>query len=426
MKESVSVIGLGYVGLPVAIAMSRKFTTYGFDINSQRIEELRMGRDRTDEISETELKESTLRLCSNIDDLASATVHIITVPTPIDSARRPDLSYMFSASEMVAKILKKGDLVVYESTVYPGVTEEECLPLLEKHSGLRGGVDFHVAYSPERINPGDKAHSFTKIRKVVSAQDAASLERVAALYGAAVEAGVFKAKTIRVAEAAKVIENTQRDLNIALINELAQIFHRLDINTQDVLEAASTKWNFLNFQPGLVGGHCIGVDPYYLTYKAEQVGFSPQVILAGRKTNDDMGRYVAQNIIREMILSGHKVLGATVSVLGLSFKENCPDIRNSRVVDIIRELLAYGVNVQVTDPAADSTEVFREYQLELIPFDRLKKAEAIVLAVAHEEYKRLDLNELKRLSVGPPVIADVKGVLRSLFIPINEARVWTL
>jgi len=426
MKETISVIGLGYVGLPVAMAMSRKFPTLGFDINTRRVQELRDGHDRTDEISSQELKSSTLKYCTRIEDLREATAHIVTVPTPIDSAHRPDLSAMFSASELVGQVLKKGDIVIYESTVYPGVTEEECAPILERVSKLRSGVDFHVGYSPERINPGDKTRSFTTIRKVVAAQDEKSLQRVAHIYGSVVEAGIFKAKSIRVAEAAKVIENTQRDLNIALINELSLIFHRLGINTHDVLEAASTKWNFLNFQPGLVGGHCIGVDPYYLTHKAEQVGFIPQVILAGRKTNDDMGRYVAQSLIREMILEGCKIQGSVVTVLGLTFKENCPDIRNSKVADVIRELQSYGVEVQVSDPLADKDDAAHEYGVTLTPFEYLKKADGIVLAVAHKNFSTLTLQDFKALSNRRPVIADVKGLLRAANYSSSDARIWTL
>jgi UDP-N-acetyl-D-galactosamine dehydrogenase len=350
MSETVSVIGLGYVGLPVAVAMSQKFPTIGFDINKKRIEELLTGVDRTNEISSEELTKSKIQFSSQLEDLKKATFHIVTVPTPIDNANRPDLTLIYRATEMVASILKKGDMVVYESTVYPGLTEEECLPILEKISGLKCGTDFDIGYSPERINPGDKNHTFSHIRKVVSGQDANALKRVAATYGAVVEAGVFEASSIKVAEAAKIIENVQRDLNIALINELALIFHRMSIDTQDVLAAAGTKWNFLPFQPGLVGGHCIGVDPYYLTHQAEKMGYIPQVILAGRRTNNEMGKYIAQNTLRNLINAGHKILGSVVTVLGVTFKENCPDIRNSKVVDIIRELTEFGVEVQVHDP----------------------------------------------------------------------------
>jgi len=338
VKRIISVIGLGYVGLPVAVAFGKKNRTIGFDVNAERIRELQEGHDRTGEVTSEELAETDLLFTDSIDELRKADFHIIAVPTPVDDAKRPDLSILLKASETVAKALKKGDIVVYESTVYPGATEEDCVPVLERVSGLTFGSDFTVGYSPERINPGDKEHTFTRIMKVVSGSDTATLDVVASVYESVVTAGVHRAASIKVAEAAKVIENTQRDLNIALMNELALIFDRLGIDTLDVLEAAGTKWNFLPFRPGLVGGHCIGVDPYYLTHKAEKIGYIPQVILAGRRINDGVGKFIAQRTIREMIRAGQNILGATVTVLGLTFKEDCPDIRNSKVIDIIREL----------------------------------------------------------------------------------------
>ena len=372
MNRKISVIGLGYVGLPVAVAFGKKNRTIGFDVNAERIRELQEGHDRTGEVSSEELAKTDLAFTNSIDELRKADFHIIAVPTPVDDAKRPDLSILLKASETVAKALKKGDIVVYESTVYPGATEEDCVPVLERVSGLTFGSDFTVGYSPERINPGDKEHTFTKIMKVVSGSDSATLEIVASVYESVVTAGVHRAASIKVAEAAKVIENTQRDLNIALMNELALIFDRLGIDTLDVLEAAGTKWNFLPFRPGLVGGHCIGVDPYYLTHKAEKIGYIPQVILAGRRINDDVGKFIAQRTIREMIHAGQNILGATVTVLGLTFKENCPDIRNSKVIDIIRELQDYGINVQVHDPLADPLEVEHEYGLKMVPFEELQ------------------------------------------------------
>ena len=341
-QRKISVVGLGYVGLPVAVAFGKSEQTIGFDINEERLAELRNGHDRTNEVTDQDLAATQILFTSKTAELAQADFHIVAVPTPVDDAHQPDLTPVLKASETVAKALKKGDIVVYESTVYPGVTEEICVPILELISGLVCGVDFTVGYSPERINPGDKEHTFTKIKKVVSGQDQATLDIVADVYGSVVTAGVYKAATIKVAEAAKVIENTQRDLNIALMNELALIFDRMGIDTLDVLEAAGTKWNFLKFKPGLVGGHCIGVDPYYLTHKAEKLGYIPQVILSGRRINDGMGAYIAQQTIKQMIHAGHPIAGSTVTVLGLTFKENCPDLRNSRVIDIIRELQDFG------------------------------------------------------------------------------------
>jgi len=343
----------------------------------------------------------------------------------VDDAKRPDLTLLLKASETVGKALKKGDIVVYESTVYPGATEEECVPVLERVSGLTRGKDFSVGYSPERINPGDKEHTFTKIKKVVSGSDQETLEIVASVYEAVVTAGVHRAASIKVAEAAKVIENTQRDLNIALMNELALIFDRLGIDTLDVLEAAGTKWNFLPFRPGLVGGHCIGVDPYYLTHKAEKIGYIPQVILAGRRINDGVGKFIAQRTIREMIHAGQNILGSTVTVLGLTFKEDCPDIRNSKVIDIIRELQDYGITVQVHDPLADPAEVQHEYGLNLAPFDHLQPASAVVVAVAHRQYRNMSVPDIKALMNGS-VLVDVKGMLNPEEMATLGIRFWRL
>ena len=425
MPRKISVIGLGYVGLPVAVAFGTKSSTIGFDVNRERIRELREGHDRTGEVSPAEFAATNLLFTDSIDELRGADFHIIAVPTPVDDAKRPDLSILLKASETVAKALKKGDIVVYESTVYPGATEEDCIPVLERVSGLTFGSDFSVGYSPERINPGDKEHTFTKIKKVVSGSDPATLEVVASVYASVVTAGVHRAASIKVAEAAKVIENTQRDLNIALMNELALIFDRLGIDTLDVLEAAGTKWNFLPFRPGLVGGHCIGVDPYYLTHKAEKIGYIPQVILAGRRINDGVGKFIAQRTIREMIHAGQNILGSTVTILGLTFKEDCPDIRNSKVIDIIRELQDYGITVQVHDPLADPAEVQHEYGLDMVAFDQLQPAAAVVVAVAHQHYREMPVSDFKALMNGS-VLVDVKGMLNPEEVAAKGIRFWRL
>lgn len=422
----VSVVGLGYVGLPVAIAMSRVFRTYGYDIKQERIQQLKEGFDSTGEIENHDLTQAKILFTDSLQDLKSANFHIIAVPTPIDLANRPNLQPVLNASRTVGSVLKKGDIVVYESTVYPGLTEEECLPILEEASGLRGGVDFKIGYSPERINPGDKEHTFSRIVKVVAGQDDESLEAIAFVYGSVVTAGIFKASSIKVAEAAKVIENTQRDLNIALMNELAIIFNRMGIDTGTVLEAAATKWNFLKFAPGLVGGHCIGVDPYYLTHKAEQLGYIPQVILAGRRINDEMGRFIASQTIKQMIQHGHSICGSTVTVLGLTFKENCSDLRNSKVVDVIHELKEFGVTVQVHDPLADPEEALREYGIEIMKFEELPPADAVIVAVAHNEFRMLSISELKKLTGKAPVISDVKGILDTKLLQANGIHTWRL
>ncbi|MGC2084926.1 MAG: nucleotide sugar dehydrogenase [Bradyrhizobium sp.] len=406
--RKIAVIGLGYVGLPVAAAFARggAFVT-GFDIDSTRVSELRAGEDRTREVDGTDLKRSGLTFTNDAAALREADFFIVTVPTPIDAARRPDLTAMLAASRTVGAVLKRGDIVVYESTVYPGAVEEDCVPVLESCSGLKAGADFHVGYSPERINPGDKIHRFETISKVVSAQDEATLQVVADVYGSVVSAGIHRAPSIKVAEAAKVIENTQRDLNIAFMNELSLIFQALEIDTGDVLAAAGTKWNFLPFSPGLVGGHCIGVDPYYLTYRAEKAGYHPQVILAGRRINDEMGRRIARECIRGLLR--RKGQSGTVTVLGMTFKENVPDIRNSRVIDIVQELRDFGIDVQIADPLADSSAVEGEYGIALTALEALRPADAVVLAVAHEPYVAGGWRMIQRLlRDGEGLVLDVK------------------
>jgi UDP-N-acetyl-D-galactosamine dehydrogenase len=409
--RKIAVIGLGYVGLPVAVAFARSgIPVVGFDIDKTRIAELKSGHDRTREVEEPDLRQPSLTYTSDAAALKAADFHIVTVPTPIDAANRPDLTAMLKASESVGSVLKRGDIVVYESTVYPGAVEEECVLVLEAKSGLKAGSDFTVGYSPERINPGDKQHRFETIKKVVSAQDAKTLDIVAEVYGSVVTAGIHRAPSIKVAEAAKVIENTQRDLNIAFMNELSAIFHQLGIDTGDVLAAAATKWNFLTYQPGLVGGHCIGVDPYYLTYRAEKAGYHPEIILAGRRINDGMGQRVAQECVRSLML--RNVSNATATVLGVTFKENVPDIRNSKVIDIVRELERFGIRVQVHDPLALADETKHEYGVELTAMDALKPADAIVFAVAHGDYVSQGWPLITRLlKGGEGTVIDVKSRL---------------
>jgi UDP-N-acetyl-D-glucosamine/UDP-N-acetyl-D-galactosamine dehydrogenase len=410
-QRKIGVIGLGYVGLPVAVAFARSgAAVVGFDVDRERIDELRTGVDRTREVEKTDLLHSTLTYTSDPAALATADFYIVTVPTPIDSSRRPDLGAVFAASATVGRALRRGDIVVYESTVYPGAVEEECVPQLERASGLRCGVDFTVGYSPERINPGDKQHRFETITKVVSGQDEKTLRIVADVYGSVVKAGIHCAPSIRVAEAAKVIENTQRDLNIAFMNELSALFERLDIDTGDVLAAAATKWNFQKFYPGLVGGHCIGVDPYYLTYRAEKAGYDPQVILAGRKINDGVGQRVARECIRRLLK--RKAGAATVTILGVTFKENVPDTRNSKVADIVSELRSSGLSIQVHDPLADPREVKREYGIELMNMEVLRPADAVIFAVAHDSYVRGGWPLVKKLLKDESgVVLDVKSRL---------------
>ena len=396
------------MGLPVATAFARSgVAVTGFDIDRKRIAELREHHDRTHEVEAADLGHASLTFTHNVNDLASSDFFIVTVPTPIDDAHQPDLGAMFAASQTVGSVLKKGDIVVYESTVYPGAVEEDCVPILEKASGLKAGVDFKLGYSPERINPGDKQHRFETIMKVVSAQDAATLDVVADVYGSVVTAGIHRAPSIRVAEAAKVIENTQRDLNIAFMNELSLIFRTLNIDTGDVLAAARTKWNFMPFQPGLVGGHCIGVDPYYLTYRAEKAGYHPEVILAGRRINDGMGQRIARECIRGLLR--RKGSGGVVTVLGLTFKEDVPDTRNSRVVDVVRELESFGLKVQVSDPMADPADALNEYNVKLVDFDSLQPADAVIMAVAHKPYIDAGWPMIQKLLVdGQGLVLDVK------------------
>lgn len=411
-QKKIAVIGLGYVGLPLAVEFGKKRPTVGFDINKTRIKELKEGHDRTLETDDKELASSVhLLITENLIDIQDCQIFLITVPTPIDKYKRPDLTPLIKASETVGKVLKKGDIVIYESTVYPGATEEDCVPVLEKFSGLKYNTDFFCGYSPERINPGDKVHTVTKIRKVTSGSNPEIAEEVDQLYKSIITAGTFLASSIRVAEAAKVIENSQRDINIAFVNELAVIFNRMGIDTIEVLEAAGTKWNFLPFRPGLVGGHCIGVDPYYLTHKAQELGYNPEIILAGRRLNDNMGILVANNVIKLMIKKGHKIEGAPVLVLGITFKENCPDIRNSRVIDVIAELESFGCKVETFDPWADKNEVKHEYGTDILTQAaeiKGKKYSAIVAAVAHNEFMTINLDELK---VPNAVVYDIKAIL---------------
>ncbi len=408
----VAVIGLGYVGLPLAVEFGKKVPVVGFDIHQKRIEELQSGQDHTLEVSPEELKQSkNLQYSSNLDDLTECNFFIITVPTPIDHVNRPDLTPLKKASETIGKVISKGDIVVYESTVYPGATEEVCIPVIEQVSGLKFNQDFFAGYSPERINPGDKVNTLTKIKKITSGSTPEIAEIVDQVYGSIITAGTHKATSIKVAEAAKVIENTQRDLNIALVNELSVIFDRIGIDTLDVLEAAGSKWNFLPFRPGLVGGHCIGVDPYYLTHKAEELGYNPQVILAGRRINDNMAQYVAQSTIKHMVKNGIDVTKATVGILGVTFKENCPDIRNSKIADVINEFKHWNVNVVVCDPWADAEEVKHEYGIELGTVDAKHPVDSIVVAVGHNEFRKMSATELRQLVRGDkPVLADVKSL----------------
>jgi UDP-N-acetyl-D-glucosamine/UDP-N-acetyl-D-galactosamine dehydrogenase len=412
MKERIGVIGLGYVGLPVALAFARKFPeTVGFDVHREKVEELRRGIDRNHEQPPEALRATTLKVTSDPEDLRNSTLFVVAVPTPVDRNNVPDLTPLERASESVGRVMAKGSIVVFESTVYPGATEDVCGPILERASGLRRGVDFKLGYSPERINPGDKEHTLERITKVVSGQDAPTLDRVAKAYGAIIEAGVHRAPSIKVAEAAKVIENTQRDLNIALVNELALIFDRMGIRTSDVLAAASTKWNFLPFRPGLVGGHCIGVDPYYLTTKAQELGYQPEVILAGRRINNGMGSFIAQRLVKLLIHADISVKGAKVGVLGLTFKENCNDLRNSKVPDIVGELGQFGITPMVHDPVASPHEAKHEYDLTLSPLDAFVGLDALVVAVSHEQYLAMGTEKLAAMVRDGGVVVDVKSAL---------------
>ncbi len=425
MTERVAVIGLGYVGLPVAVALAKVFPgTVGFDVSQRRVKTLQAGEDWTGEVDTSTLKGSGLKVSDRADDLKGASIFIVTVPTPIDRERRPDLSPLESACRFVGPALSPGGIVVFESTVYPGVTEDFCGPLLEKYSGLMRGRDFTLGYSPERINPGDKQHRLETITKIISAEDEGSLKRLRAVYGAIVRAGLHEAPTIKVAEAAKVLENTQRDINIALMNELAMILDRMNVRTKDVLDAAGTKWNFLRFSPGLVGGHCIGVDPYYLTSCAEALGYHPQVILAGRRLNDDMGRFVASKIIKLLVQAKKPVSGARVGILGLTFKENVPDLRNSKVPDIITELREFGIEPLVHDPVANAAAAHEEYGLSLSPLDAFKGLDAVILAVGHSSYTASLPQLLAMLSPGG-IFADVKSVFTPEQVSA-QATYWSL
>lgn len=425
--RKISVVGLGYVGLPVAVEFGKNQQVIGFDINSIRIDELKQGIDRTNEVEVNDLVSADVIYTYDASDLQKADFHIIAVPTPVNNAKQPDLSLIISASKAVGQQLKKGDIVVYESTVYPGATEEECIPVLEQESGLIWGTDFNVGYSPERINPGDKVHTFKTITKIVSGDTLKTLDIVAAVYESVVIAGVHRAATIKVAEAAKVIENTQRDLNISLMNELALIFNKMNIDTRDVLTAASSKWNFLPFDPGLVGGHCIGVDPYYLTYKATTLGYTPQVILSGRSINDSMGSFIASQTIKELIKAGKCVKGSVVTILGFTFKENVPDIRNTRVIDIVRELQDYGVKVQVFDPISDGQEIQKAYNLDVsVDEHQLLPAHAVMLAVPHQYFIEKNwsyITDLLENKTG--VVIDVKAKLDRYKVP-KGITLWRL
>jgi UDP-N-acetyl-D-galactosamine dehydrogenase len=412
MSERIAVIGLGYVGLPVALGFARKFpNTVGFDIHQEKVEELQRGYDRNHEVPESVLKATSLKMTSDLKDLAGATMFVVAVPTPVDGNNVPDLTPVVRASETVGKVLTKGAVVVYESTVYPGATEEVCGPILERVSGLARS-DFKLGYSPERINPGDHEHTLERIVKVVSGEDAATLDRVAAAYGIIIDAGVHRAESIKVAEAAKVIENTQRDINIALMNELAVIFDRIGIRTADVLAAAGTKWNFLKFRPGLVGGHCIGVDPYYLTMKAQQLGYQPEVILAGRRINNHVGPFIAQRLVKALIQRDCKVKGARVGVLGLTFKEDCNDLRNSKVPDILTELRTYGIDAIIHDPIGNAKEAQHEYGLELSELERFKDLDALIVAVSHKQYLEMGAKKLLGCVRDGGFFIDVKSAFK--------------
>lgn len=429
LNITIGIVGLGYVGLPLACEFSKFFNVIGFDISQFRIDNLKKGMDSTNETNAEALKSENLQFTTNPELLKEASVLIVTVPTPIDSHNKPDLSPLVGACTTVGKYLKKGTTVVFESTVYPGITEDICLPILEKESGLKINQDFYIGYSPERINPGDKVHSLAKVIKIVSGSTAETLDFLALLYGKIITAGIHKAPSIKVAEAAKIIENTQRDLNVALMNELSLIFNRLNINTYDVIEAASTKWNFIKMTPGLVGGHCIGVDPYYLTFKAEEVGYYPELILAGRKINDCMGKYIAENAVKLLIKDKKQVRDAKILIYGITFKENVPDIRNSKVVDIVKELQEYGVEVLVTDVYANSQETLHEYGITLIKESDIDQVDGVIMAVPHHQYLSMNLNELSKKILGndgAKLLMDIKGIYRNQGEQLNQFQYWSL
>lgn len=427
-KEKISLVGLGYVGMPIAVEFARRgIKVIGFDLNKEKIETYKSGIDPTAEVGDETIKNTTVEFTSDEADLRKAKFHIVAVPTPVNSDHTPDLSPVEGACRILGRNLAKGSIIVFESTVYPGVTEEICVPVLEKESSLKCGVDFKVGYSPERINPGDKVHRLSTITKIVSGMDAETLETVAAVYGIVVDAGVHKAESIKVAEAAKVIENSQRDINIAFMNELSIIFNRMGIDTQSVLEAAGTKWNFLNFYPGLVGGHCIGVDPYYLTYRAEELGYHSQVILSGRRINDDMGKYVAENCVKNLIAADHAVKNAKVAVLGFTFKENCPDTRNTKVMDIVNELKEYGIIPLIMDPEADEGEAERLYGINFTDMKEIRDMDAVILAVAHDGFRQLGRKDMDRLyGNGKKVLLDLKGLLDRKAFEDAGYRYWRL
>lgn len=413
-QEKISLVGLGYVGMPIAVAFAKKVDVVGFDVNKTKIELYKSGIDPTKEVGNEEIKNTTVEFTSDEAKLREAKFHIVAVPTPVNNDHTPDLTPLESASRTLGRNLTKGSIVVYESTVYPGVTEDICVPILEKESGLKCGVDFKVGYSPERINPGDKVHRLETIIKVVSGMDEETLDSVAKVYELVVEAGVHRAESIKVAEAAKVIENSQRDINIAFMNELSIIFNKMGIDTQAVLKAAGTKWNFLKFSPGLVGGHCIGIDPYYLTYKAEQMGYHSQIILSGRKINDDMGKYVAESTVKKMIKANKQINGSKVAIFGITFKENCPDVRNTKVMDVINELEEYGIEVKIVDPVADKEDLWRGYRIVPCKPEEIEDIDAIIFAVPHEEFKTIKLEDLKRMfrkNINPDLMGEVAATI---------------
>ncbi|PAL14209.1 nucleotide sugar dehydrogenase [Peribacillus simplex] len=426
-KEKISVIGLGYVGMPLAIAFAKVVDVVGFDISQEKVQNYLNGIDVTKEVGNEAIKNTTALFTWEEKNLRDCKFHVVAVPTPINSDKTPDLKPIIGASKTVGRNLTKGSIVVFESTVYPGVTEDICVPILEEESGLKYGVDFKVGYSPERINPGDKVHRLETIVKVVAGMDEESQGHIANVYEMIIEAGVYKAESIKVAEAAKVIENSQRDINIAFMNELSIIFNKMGIDTKAVLEAAGTKWNFLNFSPGLVGGHCIGVDPYYLTYKAEEMGYHSQIILSGRKINDDMGKYVAENTVKNLIKADKQIKGAKVTIFGVTFKENCPDVRNTKVVDIINELEEYGIDVKVVDPLADKEDLWCEYRINPCENEEIKEMDALIFAVPHEEFKLLNLEEIKKMYMNnKPVLIDVKGIFNRREAEDMEYLYWCL
>ena len=411
-EEKISLVGLGYVGMPIAVAFAKKVDVVGFDLNERKIELYKSGVDPTNEVGDDAIKATAVEFTADETKLKEAKFHIVAVPTPVNEDHTPDLTPVEGASEILGRNLTKGSIVVFESTVYPGVTEDVCVPILERESGLKCGEDFKIGYSPERINPGDKVHRLETIKKIVSGMDEESLDIIAKVYELVVEAGVHRAESIKVAEAAKVIENSQRDINIAFMNELSIIFNKMGIDTQSVLKAAGTKWNFLNFYPGLVGGHCIGVDPYYLTYKAEMMGYHSQIILSGRRINDDMGKYVAENVVKKLIAADKAVRNAKVAILGFTFKENCPDTRNTKIIDIVKELGEYGITPVIADPAADADEAKRLYGIKFVDLSEVKNVDAVILAVAHDKFKELSMSDIDSLyGSGRKILIDIKGIL---------------